>query len=392
MPHYPKPFFRQSRQLWYVQLCGKQINLGPDREAAVQQYHQLMAQPKQELPPPKSDSPYVAAIADEFLDWVSRRRAAATYDWYRQRLQGFVKKYPKLTVHELKPFHVEKWADGKQLAVTTRRNLLRSVKRCFTWAERQGYVDKNPVANLEIPGGQSREVYVSHDEFAELLTFVRGQSFADLLVVAYETGCRPQELLRVEARHVDLLRCRWVFPPTEAKVKSGPRVVYLSQSACEISERLMTVYAEGPLFRNSRGSPWTKDSVGCSFDRLQVRMGLARMQAVGKDVTIDAVNKLIPALKQYRTVAGVNDPKSAADLRAEAKRKLRQRMSRQFAKRHSLYSLRHSFATNALQRGLDSLTVAVLMGHKDPSQLARTYQHLSLNPGHLLAEARRACG
>jgi hypothetical protein len=34
MPRYPKPFFRKSRQLWYVQLAGRQVNLGPDRDAA----------------------------------------------------------------------------------------------------------------------------------------------------------------------------------------------------------------------------------------------------------------------------------------------------------------------------------------------------------------------
>ncbi len=34
MSHFPKPFYRSTRRLWYVQLAGKQINLGPDREAA----------------------------------------------------------------------------------------------------------------------------------------------------------------------------------------------------------------------------------------------------------------------------------------------------------------------------------------------------------------------
>lgn len=58
--------------------------------------------------------------------------------------------------------------------------------------------------------------------------------------------------------------------------------------------------------------------------------------------------------------------------------------------RYSLYALRHSWATNALERGIDALTVAVLMGHSDPSTLARVYQHLSHNPKHLLEQARRA--
>lgn len=57
---------------------------------------------------------------------------------------------------------------------------------------------------------------------------------------------------------------------------------------------------------------------------------------------------------------------------------------------YSLYALRHSWATNALKRGIDPLTVALLMGHKDPSMLARVYQHLSLSPDHMRDQARKA--
>ena len=46
MPHFPKPFFRPARGLWYVQLYrGKQVNLGPDRDAAFRQYGELIARP-----------------------------------------------------------------------------------------------------------------------------------------------------------------------------------------------------------------------------------------------------------------------------------------------------------------------------------------------------------
>lgn len=35
----------------------------------------------------------------------------------------------------------------------------------------------------------------------------------------------------------------------------------------------------------------------------------------------------------------------------------------------------------------DPLTVALLMGHKDPSNLARVYQHLSHSPDHMREQA-----
>ena len=65
----------------------------------------------------------------------------------------------------------------------------------------------------------------------------------------------------------------------------------------------------------------------------------------------------------------------------------------QFAPRYSLYALRHVWAMRALESGLDVLTVAILMGHSDPSTLARVYQHLSHSPEHLLAQeiGRASC-
>ena len=60
------------------------------------------------------------------------------------------------------------------------------------------------------------------------------------------------------------------------------------------------------------------------------------------------------------------------------------------APRYSLYAFRHSFATHALERGVDSVTVAILMGHSDPSMLAKVYQHLTQNPTFMLEQAKKA--
>ena len=110
MPHFPKPFFRKSRRLWYVELGGKQINLGSDRDEAFRQYHELMASPKHS-PLPVSASVLVVELADLYhLDWVRENRAIATFEWYRLRLQQFATKHPRLSISELKPFHVEQWA------------------------------------------------------------------------------------------------------------------------------------------------------------------------------------------------------------------------------------------------------------------------------------------
>ena len=60
--------------------------------------------------------------------------------------------------------------------------------------------------------------------------------------------------------------------------------------------------------------------------------------------------------------------------------------------KYSLYSLRHSFATHALMKGVDCITVSTLMGHADPSTLAKVYQHLAQNPTFLHEQLQRATG
>ena len=109
MPHYPKPFFRETRGLWYVQVDRRQINLGADRDAAFRQYHQLMQQPAQTVTSTASVS--VASIVDVFLDWSQKHRALRTYRRYLEYCQSFVNQFPGLLVADLKPFHIQEWVD-----------------------------------------------------------------------------------------------------------------------------------------------------------------------------------------------------------------------------------------------------------------------------------------
>jgi integrase len=388
MAHFPKPYFRKSRQLWYVQIDGREHKLGPDRDEAFRRYHQLMAEP----PEQKIAADRLTELIDRFLDWVHKHRAPANYEGYRHRLQRFVDTYPKLKVAELRPYHVENWVDQYELSNTTRRNYFRAIKRCLRWAKQQGYVDRNPIEDLVAPTADHREVAFDQSEFDRLLAFVPNPDLVDLLHVSWDTGCRPQESLRVESRHVDLVNHRWVFPRSESKTKRIARIVYLTDRAMEITRRRMLVYPDGPLFRNSNGRPWTTCAVNCGLRCARIRMGKQQMQATGEKITDEEVAAFIPSLKPTIRRGGEVVAKTAAELRREARKKLSGRRAAALAPKFSLYALRHSWATNALQRGVDPLTVAILMGHQDPSTLSKVYQHLSLNPEHMLNQARKAIG
>lgn len=327
MKKFPKPWFRPSRGLWFVTFDGKQHNLGPDEDAAFEKYKALLAKPQKRVAPSES----VALLIDLFLDWCKKNRAGETYRWYFDRLQSFVLTIdPDLTVASFKPFHVQSWVDAHEYWLNgTRRNAIASVKRVFLWAEEQGYIERSPIAHLRKPKCGKKETVVPEAHYEKMLTLTRDQSFRDLLTVTWETGCRPQESLRVEARHVDVANQRWMIPVTPGKPDN--RIVYMTDNSMAIIRRLMRQYPEGKLFRNTGGIAWTTDAVNCRFHRLLPKLGI----------------------------------------------------------RYSLYAIRHTWITRMLEAGVDSLTVAFLAGHKDPSMLAKHYAHLSLNPKRLLDEAKR---
>ena len=93
------------------------------------------------------------------------------------------------------------------------------------------------------------------------------------------------------------------------------RFVYLTDKAFAITQRRMVKHPTGPLFRNTKGQPWTPNSVSCRFDRLVKHIG--------------------------RKIA--------------------------------LCDFRHSFTERLRQEGVDSINIAALLGHADLSMIGRVY-------------------
>ena len=296
----PQPFFRKFTSTWYVQIGKKQINLGKDEKRAWDKYYELMGN-RDKLSP----TTYVVHLLDSYLDWCQRERNPKTYNWYKTYIGSFAKFVGKrLTLVDLRPHHVTKWSLevlGSR-SPTTRHDAMSAVKRAFSWGRKQGYISTNPVENVETPTPERRETIITPGEYKALLGHGKDSAFHDLTTFFWETGARPQEGCWVEARHVEPGRI--VFPTSESKGRRFPRVIYLTDAAEEIVKRRMKEQGQGPVFRNTKGVPWCKNSLNCRFRRLKPKMG-------------------VPGL--------------------------------------CCYTLRHSYATYALQNGVDSVTLSVLM-------------------------------
>jgi integrase len=252
MPHFPKPFFKKSRGRWYCQIGRKQHNLGEDKKLPFERFRELMlAEPKQ------LDYSLAVVVIDAFLDWSKQNNLPRSFEWYQRHLQVFVRFLkPRLTVGQLKKHHLTAClAEHPRWSPITKNGFCRAVCRAFTWAKEQELIARSPLTRFQKPKANRREVVIMPSEFDDLLSFCPSDASRDLLVTAWETGARPQELTRVEKRHVDLVLGRWVFPAQESKGKRLPRVVYLNERALEITRRRCLMHPTGPIFRNDDGTP-----------------------------------------------------------------------------------------------------------------------------------------
>jgi len=330
----PKPFFRQFTQSWYVEIRGKQINLGRDKKQAWAKYQQLMAA-RDEL---DAHTTTVITLFETYLEWAQANRSPATYDAAARYLSSFAKTIPRsLVVARLEPHHITAWmSDCETWGSTTRNDAISHVQRAFHWAVNQRILARLPLPKLEDkPRRQRREVVYTPEEFAEILATIPDVEFRDLLEFLWETGCRPIEARVLECRHVDLKKQIAVLPPSNNKTRKAERVIILTDRATEILRQRLAAVGKGIVFLNTRGRPWTKDSINCRFQRLKKKLGSERICA---------------------------------------------------------YGIRHSFATEGLKNDVDPVSLAMLMGHSDPSMVAKTYQHLAQNHAHLRRQAERARG
>jgi integrase len=416
MPRQPEPWFRNGRG-WYVQLDGKQTFLGEHPPNAPRpkkadsgrwnvpqsirdEFHRRMAgrprSPATVLPRAGSA---VVEVLDAFLDWLHNRvaegtKARRTYDWYRKYLQSFADfstpayRVAELTAAQLGPIHVYQWVDSHPGWKAGKRGAMTAVQRAFGWAAKAGLLKdaggRSPVAGLEKPAQGRREQLVTREEYDELFAALTAPEARDLIELSWETGMRPHELFTAEAHFFDPDAGRLVFPVRLSKGKKVQRVVYLNERALEVIRRNAAAHPTGPLLRNSDGEPWCGGAVNCLFQRVRRELGRRRLAAKGL---------MPPKIKRLTAAQRADEAtREAHQRRVIERRKLVHRLAWERGTKYSLYAIRHAFCTEALENGLDAVTVSVLMGHKDTTMISRVYSHLTERTEHMREAARKARG
>lgn len=238
------------------------------------------------------------------------------------------------TLSQLRKKHVKRWLHARGYNPTTANKALGAVKRAFNWAVEEEHIPKNPIAHVRKPKALTRDRTLTSEERDLVLGSIKDDAFRRFVDAMTLTGCRPGEIARVTAADVDFESGLWVLKRHKTAKKTGkPRLVYLSPEALAMTRELAAAHPTGPLFLNARGKPWTRNAVRIRFRRLR---------------------KKFPELK------GV-----------------------------VAYTYRSSFATDALESGVQDATVAALLGHTNTATLHKFYARLSHRIDHLKDAAAR---
>lgn len=327
-----KPWYRKGNDCWYCEHDGRQVRLAVgrgNRDEAEWAFHRLKAGVRPAEVETQGAGIQLQGLADRFME-AAENLAADTRANYRRYLRSFVRHAGAARdPAEIRPEDVLAWLDAHPgWGTATRKVCAAIVKAMVGWGVREKILEGNPLAGLKLPKGQPRPLAMTAEMFGRILAAVRGRAFGDFLTLMHETGCRPSEAMRAEAGHVDFDAATITMSSKTSRKTGLPRVIYLSPRAVAIVRELAERHPSGPLLRDSRGNPWSRDSVCSRFYRLRQKLGLP--------------------------------PGWCAE------------------------TLRHGWITDALEAGVPVATVAALAGHVDTAMVAN-YSKLRERKEHLKA-------
>lgn len=288
----------------------------------------------------------------EYLDkiyfpYLETNRAESTVVSYKNALSHFIRicgnkplqAYKKTHLNEYKIFRFT----NEGIKKTTINIELRSIKAAFSWAYKNDYTThfafKGQAYMFKV---QSNRREFKKDELDRLLKQAQGKQIGLVIQLAYCTGMRIGEMTDITWRMIDLESDEPNITLPGHITKSGkPRQIPLSATTFNIVKILENVLKN----KRNKYPKWYKNKPVEVCYLVQKKRGLGKYQ---KRSIQDAFRKVM------------NDAGLPKEL--------------------TFHSLRHSFATHALEKGANMYGVSKIMGHSSMQVTSDFYDHTtSLN-------------
>lgn len=185
----------------------------------------------------------------------------------RYKLVSLLKKWGRVQASKLDSSDVILWReelrkDGYEVnAINNRYAYFQAV---IHWAMRESKsenrLESNPVLNVKmLKGGKVRKKKKLAGQFDKELEAAR-PCFKAIYLAGWETGCRPEELFRLEWANVDMEERLFVFPADQVKTFED-RVIPISDRLFEVVKNLYEKRTSDIVFPNNIGQRYTPQGV-----------------------------------------------------------------------------------------------------------------------------------
>ena len=260
MSHESSMWLRKQTGWWMTTINGVQHKLDKDEGAAKKVFYKLMAKdaPATSRPAERRSAQW---LCDKFLDRTKEAKTSDTFRIQREHLTAFCKTFGARSADSLKAHEVNEWLDQRDWASSTKALGVTIIKAVFNWSVNEDYLTESPLKKLKRRKVARRDRFLTAAEERALLSDADG-CFRDFIVVLLKTGMRPfSEAAKLTAKMIDWAEGRAILKEHKNAGKGKSRVVYFAPEVLDILKRLTACHPDGPLLRNARDAEWKRDTM-----------------------------------------------------------------------------------------------------------------------------------
>ena len=227
---------------------------------------------------------------------------------------------------------VEAKQQPKGLSAKTVRNINQVISSAMDFAVAQKIIPENPCKAVALPKVEHREMQtIPAEQLQAFLQEAKATGVYEMYYIALATGLRRGELLGLKWTDIDwkngIIKVRRQVARVDGQIVEAPlktknsyRAVTISQQAIEVLKQQKETTNDQYVFPSPNGGPISPDSVNNMLKRVLARAGIPKVR---------------------------------------------------------FHDLRHTFATIALQNGVDIKTVSGMLGHFSAGFTLDTYAHVT---------------
>lgn len=268
-----------------------------------------------------------------------------------ERYEGVYRKYIKSSsiagtkISKINPVQIQQYYNELSKVKTySQVSTLNSIlKTFFNWCCVNGYILKNPCLNLNIKGNKTKVIInkrkdveiLSTEEIQIIKEYVKGSDFELLFLIGLGTGLRRGELLALDWQHIDLIR-------KELRVEKSAKEVYIYDSPEK--KHIETVIQVPKTATSFRVIPIPASLID-KLKQVKNKKGYLFLD------------------EQKNILKGKNVSAKWTKILKECK-----------IPHKKFHTIRHTYGSLLLQKGVDIETVAELMGHSAIT-ITQIYMH-----------------